>query len=216
MAGYTTTAKVRERTGLSTSEVGDTELDTLILDASLEINNQLNVKVFNEKVTNLGGWKTNYIDSSNATYYTREYPLGDKGDDFTVGTADVYCYSVYGSTKTVYSVSAIDDDEEGKFTLTTAPAVGVVLYVTYEYLPISITDAMIAKVCTELSAFYAVKRIHGRGIKEYRLGALTIKKGDSVGKEFFDEYDRTLNQIRRKKLWRVLGDDLLKIPFNGE
>ena len=215
---YCTTADVFSRSGFTVSDIGTAELTGLIALASEELNNQLNIKIFDERVRYLGGWKENTIDGSNKTFYTRNYPLGDRDDDFEIGTADVYCYGINGDNdKIVYSIASVDDDEEGKFTLSSAPQVSVALYLTYECLPIPISDIMIRKACTELSTYYAIKRLHGRGgIKEYKLGALSIKKGDTVGKDFFDEYNRTLNQIRRKKLFMVEGADLMEIPTDGE
>lgn len=214
--GYTTVAKVRERTGLVSDEIGDSELSSLIDKASIELNNQLNVKVEQEKVIYFGvSWKENTIDGSNKTFYTRCYPLGDADDDFSVGTADISVWTWNGTTKTSRTVSSIDD-ESGQFVLNTAPTGSEVLYLKYEWLTIPLSDAMIQKACTELSAYYAIKRLHGRGIKKYKIGTFSVDKGDTVGKDFLDEYERTLNQIRREKFVIVRGDDLLDLPRDGE
>lgn len=217
MAGYCSTSDVYNRTGLTATDIGTAELEILVGRASIELNNQLNVKCEEERVQYFGvPWKENDQDSSNTVFYTQYYPLGDADDNFSVGTADIEVFKWDGTTKTTLTVSTISNTEEGEFTLSSAPDPGDTLYVTYEYLPIKITDKMIEKACVELSAYYAIKRLHGRGFRKWKIGAISIDKGDSVGKEFFDEYDRTLHQIRRKRLWKVKGGDLMKMPYDSE
>jgi RNA-binding protein YlmH len=111
------------------------------------------------------------------------------------------------------TVASIVDAEIGKFTFSAAPATNEVHYISYEYLPIPITDKMIERAATFLAAFYAVLRIHGRGtgIRRYSLGDLTVERRDTVGREFLDRYLQTIHQIRRKQIHIVKGDDLLEV-----
>jgi len=208
--GFTTVSKVRTVSGLGTEEIIDSELQSLIDRASIELNNHLNKK-YEEKVGFISSWRDNQQDGNNSVFYTQNYPLGDENDDFSVGTADVTAYAIdKDGNRKDYSLDSIDG-ELGELVLSSAPESSENLYLEYETLPIVIGDKMIEEACNYLSAFKAELRIHGRGVKNYTLGSLKIKKGD-VGEPFKSHYLDTLEKIRNKQFEISKAKEQISLP----
>ena len=108
---WTETEDVRTVTGLTSSDISDTDLDLLILVAQKEVLLQTNQNVIREPVVYLDNTRTNLIDGNNTTYYVSNWKgtyLSDSNFDLTVDHLDVHVFSVSGDgTETELTVSEI-------------------------------------------------------------------------------------------------------------
>lgn len=195
---YTTPSAVREVSNISSDRLDNTELQSLCDRASKRVNRRLSIDQ-SERVMRISTWRRNKINGTNKTFFTKEYPLGDKSGDFSIGTADVKVYSIGTTTgtRTLYTVSNING-ETGKVVLSTAPPSYHSVYMEYQSVPLQITHDLVQEATTYLTAGLAMLRLHGRSIKEYTLGSMKIKK-ENVGGEFFQEYEKIMNDIRSER-----------------
>lgn len=198
---YCGTADVREVTNISTDEVSNSKLSDLIDRACIKLNNLINVRHKKIKVEYINSYRENDIDGSNKTFFTGDYPLGDTNDDFSVGTADVEMWSIDASAnRTDYTISSVDASL-GKVVLNSAPPADETLYIKYEYCPVELSNEILKEAAINLSAYYAIRRLQGRGYDEYKLGSLKIKHDrENVGQPFKQDAFNAINDIRREKM----------------
>jgi hypothetical protein len=197
----TTTAKIRLLTNISTSEVSDADLSSLITEATREIMSSINIKVIREEVDYIDATRENDIDGVNKTYYVRNWKgkfIGDRNFDGTVDTTDITVYAVDSDDKeTVATVSTIDYDD-GKFTLDTAYDSSYKLYVSYVYTyfdPIT-PDPLLGLAATYLVSSYAyLKRDVGMsGSQKFGNVTINTKLSDSYG-QFYKRYEDIIKKL---------------------
>lgn len=114
----------------------DDNLSEIILSSNSKINSDLTIQVTEEKISYIDDIKTNKVDGSNKKFYVRNFfnkYFGDSNDDGAITKDDVEIIAKYSNgTKAILPVTSIDVADMG-FTLTSAPASGTELYVTYKY-----------------------------------------------------------------------------------
>ena len=178
---YCTASDVRAIANLTTSDITDGDLETLISYATTELNSQVNGKVIEEIISYIDNVRQNKINGSNTTFYVSKSYLwyfGDYNNDGTVDENDVIVYEYKNdNTKTQLTVSSID--EIGKFVVATPPASTSYITVTYAYCPISEQQphTLIKKACMELAAAMAFTKIQARDWDRLSIGKLTISRG---------------------------------------
>lgn len=171
--------------------------------ATAQLNAEVNGKVTNERIRYIDETKENEIDGSNTTYYLQIadiFPIGDKDDDGDVDTSDLDVFTVDGDgTKSSVTVSSITP-ADGKFVLETAPTSDLDLYCTYKYalLDEETPHPLIKKACIELTGALAFTKINAKQISQIRLGDLTITKQARAFDVFYNNYKKTLKDIKGK------------------
>ena len=134
---YCTTDDVYDLTSITSSDADSTKLAKIIEVATTNLNSNINVDVKDEWVNYISTEKENKIDSSNTTFYTQKFPIGDYNNDGSISIADIKVYTINNEgTRTSYIVSSIDDADIGKFTLSSAPTQNENLYITYVKAPL--------------------------------------------------------------------------------
>ena len=198
---YCTADDVRVLTNLSASDIPDANLNTLITYATAQLNRDIQTIYEDEKVEYISAEKENDIDGSNTTFYVKHPWIGDYNNDGQVTTADLYVYTIDSDgTRTVYTVSSIDDTRVGKFTLSSAPTSSEELYVTYASAPVDVEtpDSLVKLACAQLAAALAFTRIDAGKAQSFRVGKIAVTKQTEGFTQFITEYRRTVNLIRSK------------------
>lgn len=133
---YCTFTDINLHTNITSSDVANADITSLIAEATAQVNSDINIKVTRERIISINKTRENKIDGNNTIYYTQNWSgvyLGDLDDDGDVDTSDVIVYQVASDgTETTPTISAVDDDDM-KITLDSAPQPGVVLYISYKY-----------------------------------------------------------------------------------
>jgi len=209
---YCTASDVRAIANLTTSDITDGDLETLISYATTELNSQVNGKVIEEIISYIDNVRQNKINGSNTTFYVSKSYLwyfGDYNNDGTVDENDVIVYEYKNdNTKTQLTVSSID--EIGELVVATPPASTSYITVTYAYCPISEQQphTLIKKACMELAAAMAFTKIQARDWDRLSIGKLTISRGrfDRAFDIYYKRYKTTLDEIRSKMPRKVKSD----------
>ena len=201
-SGYCQVTDIRAITSLSTDDISDASLETLIEEVSTPILNH-DVSVFNykEPITYLNNTKENEIDGSNTTYYLHNYPICDMDNDGAVGTSDVLVYAVASDgTETTPTVSAVVGNT-GKVTLDSAPD-SVTLYATYRNMKNRdiLTDTihpLLTLACAEHTAAMAYTKIDATKVGKFvrlQVDRLSATIQPQYGR-FIDLYGKTVMKI---------------------
>jgi hypothetical protein len=118
-------------------------------------------------------------------------------DDGAVGTGDAIVYLVDSSgTETKATVSAIDSDD-CYITLSSAPASGTTIYITYEwcYDDPATPSKKIALACAFLTAAYCYEKIN-RGMSPQQVyGNVRFMRDMRAGNEYFQRYENQISKI---------------------
>ena len=209
---YCTATDVRSISGLTTSDVSDNDLSTLIDYATAILNKDIQDYHEDEKVLYISVEKENKIDGENTTFYTKYYPVGDKNNDGTIDGSDIYAYTIDSEgTRTEYIVSSVDDPDIGKFTLSDAPSDTEVLYITYYSSPVDMSTPhkLVTLACAQLTAALAYSSIDVKKISRYRIGKISVMEQSKAYHYFMQEYKRTIHAIRTRDFKKAAGDILL-------
>ena len=208
----TSVSKVRLLTNITSSQVNDTDMESLIAEATKEIMAKINIKVTRESISYIDGTRQNDIDGSNTTYYIKNWKgnwISDYNYDGSIDTSDITVYAVASDdTETTATVSSITSSE-GKFVLDTAYASSYNLYVTYAYTFIDpeTPDPLLELACTYLTAAYAyLKRDAGLdGTQKFGNVTINQKLSSSYG-EYYNRYKEIMNRLQNdgilKSSWR--------------
>lgn len=162
---YTTTSKVRLISNLTTTDITDADVTSLIAESTKELNRMINVKETRENVYYIDSTRKNKIDGVNTTYYVQNWKgkyFADGDDDGDVDTDDITVYIIDSDgTESVATVSSIDVGDS-YFVLSTAPIPGQRIEVSYEwcYKNPSTPDKLIELACTYLTVAYCYAKIN--------------------------------------------------------
>jgi len=209
---YCTPQDVRDLTGLTTSDLTDTQISGIIAHATAQLNADIQVKWEDEGVGYISQEKENKIDSSNTVYYTQHYPIGDMDNNGIISGADVSAYTLDSSgNRTDIVVTTIDDSEIGKLTLSTAPAEGDALFFTYYSSPVDMETPheLVKLACTQLSAALCYTRIDAGKVQAYKVGKISVMKQSEAFEIYKKWYQGTISKIHRKPLKVAYGEELL-------
>jgi hypothetical protein len=199
---YCLPAHIRILTGLSTTDITDNELDEIIKFAAMELNQEINSKIYLEIVSNIDNVRQNIMDGANKTFYVRksfDWYLADLNNDGSVTIADIEVWE-YKNDNTRSQMTVLSIDEVGKFILTVAPAQSSVLKVTYSYAPVSEQQphALIKKACSELAAAYSYTKVSAESLNTISLGTLKVGTKASGFERMRSQYERTLVQLKTR------------------
>lgn len=215
--GYTTTTEFRLITNLTTDDISDADVTSLITQATYQLNSDINIRVNREKVLPIDDTRENEIDGSNTTFYLRGEGrednksnwfgsasktwygkfIGDFDNDGDVGKNDITVYQVAADgTETELTVSSITP-KLGKFVLSSAPSSGVRLYVTYCwcYEDQETPSNLIVLACTYLTAAMAFEKIN-RGLSpQQAFGNVRLTRDMKAGNYFYNMYRNMVDKI---------------------
>ena len=212
---YCTADNVRAIANISTSTMSDSQINALITYATAFLNKDVNGIVREELVDYIDDNRDNTIDGSNTEFYVQRSYLwyfGDYDNDGDVDTSDVIVYEYdEDDNKNTLTVSSID--ENGKITLSSAPAETSTLRITYAYAPVSeqTPDPLITLACSQLAASMCFTKINATDWNRISLGKLTVVRGrfDKPFYEYKAQYDETLkllkSRIQRKMILETSG-----------
>ena len=218
---YASTADVRTISNLSTSDISDANLNSLITYAAYEINSDIGVTLY----TKLGD--SNYFigdyDGSNKTFALKKSPLGDLNNDGTVDTSDIEVWYKANTADTytkmtsgTATIASIDDHEMGKFTFTTSPSLSNDYIVKYMWFPIPFNHPLLKRATAELTAYLAFMKSNLKDVTSYRLGKMQVSKTARHPNlvNFYDRYIQTLGQIRGATIFRAVNWEMVNRMSN--
>lgn len=200
--GYTTTDEIRHVTNLTSGDISDTHLATIIQFACTQLNADINVWEEEESIGYINETKDNEVNSVNTTFYTRHYPVGDSNNDFKVNTSDLTVYELDSEgTKTTLTVSSITP-ATGQFVLSSAPSSDKRLYVTYSHCQrrVDLPDTLIKMGAIMLSAALAYDKINLGKAMRFHMGSLTVFRHMTAGAEYYSKYTRILSLINDRSM----------------
>lgn len=211
---YATLAEIRTLSGLTTSDISNDDLTTILGFATTKLNKDINVRVIRERIAGLDNTRRNLINNSNCVYYVknwRDYYLGDLNNDGVVDTSDVIVYAVSGDgTETTPTIASVTPNS-GKFTLQTAQS-GVTMYVTYsmalvdEYTPSEDITLAVSYLCGAMSYL----KIDARKIANFSVGKVRVGAQSDAYNTFMDKYLNIINSIKDKPLKKGIGVEIYK------
>jgi len=197
--GYCTVEDIRNMTNITASDLTDTEVCNLITYAGVMLNADMQIYEEEEEVEYISNTKSNEIDGSNTVYYTKHYPLGDLNDDFKVDTDDVKVYQYEDDgTRTELTVSAITTADDGKITLSAAPAASTVtLTLTYKWAQRSVytPNPLIKQAVISLVGFLAYRKINIGKAPHWRMGSTQIWRDIGAQDKYYQDYNRILTRL---------------------
>jgi len=211
---YCSTADIRAITNLTTTDISDSDLNSLISYATYQINADIGATMY-VKLGD-GDYFTGDFDGTTTTFALKFCPIGDMDNDGSVGTTDVNLWYKLNTedyyTKASGSISTIDDHEMGKFTFITAPLTTSDYIIKYVWFPIPYNSNLIKKACAELTAYLAFLRCNLKDIESYKLGKMEVSK---VARHpglvsFYDRYQDTLSKIRGYTLFRPIKWEMVE------
>lgn len=199
--GYATIEDVRLLTNLSTTDISDAILSGILEKTISEINSKISVLITRERIQYIDSTRQNKIDGSNTTYYIQNWEgkyIADRNDDAVVGPADVTVYQVApGGVETELTVSSVDSDD-GKIVLSSAPASGVKLYITYAYTKLNpnTPEGLLVLAHAWLVASYVYLRRDTGTANNVRFGRTSISRKVSEGHTMaYNKYMMVLREI---------------------
>jgi len=184
-----TYSEVNDLTNVTSSDIANADITKIIAKATVELNRLINVKEIRERVDYIDSTRKNTRDSSNTTFYVRNWKgkfLADRDNDGDVDTSDLIVYQVDSDgVETTLTVSSITHNE-GKFVLSTAPSSEVRLYVTYEwcYKDVSTPDPLVKLACIYLTASYCYGKLNIGRAPKLKVGSKSIER-DMKSPEYY-------------------------------
>lgn len=208
---YCGTADIRTITNLSTADITDAQINSLIDYATYQLNGDIGQTLW----INLADCTGN-IDGINKQYSLPLAPLGDMDNDGSVGTTDMEIWRVPTSgthyTQWTGAIDSIDDDEIGKFSFATAPSQDYSYIAKYVWFPIKYDHPLIKKACVELTSYMCFLRMNLKDVDSYKIGKVTVSKtARHPGLvSFYDRYQETLDMIRAKTILQPINWEMIE------
>jgi len=197
---------VRLLTDISTSDISDDDLNSIITRAQTQIVKDVSIEIVEEKVISIDTYRENKIDSSNTTFYvqsswSKTFLFDSNGDGaLTVTDITVYNYDNDTDTRTTLTVSTIN--ENGQFVLTTAPTTGDELYVTYRRAQVSITDPTLKTACIFLVAAFCYLKLSANEFDKITMAELKVAKTGKSFEYFNNKYEALIYKLQKLELKR--------------
>jgi len=202
---YATYGDVNTMTNITSSDVANADVTSLIAEATIILNPLINVRVTREPVLYIDSTRKNKIDGSNTTYYVKNWRgkyLADMENDGDVDTSDVIVYLVASDgTESTTTVSAIDSDD-CKITLTTAPSSGYKMYITYEWCwrDPSTPDGLIKLACVYFTAALCYAKINVGRAPQVSFGNFRVYRHIESYDKYFKMAMKVVNDINNKQI----------------
>jgi len=203
MAILSDTTIFRAITGLSESDISDSEVLALQNYAQQLVLREISVSKIREEVNYIDEARQNKIDGSNTTFYVsvsnKGYYISDMDWDGDVTTSDVKVHVVYNQTETEYTVSSVSP-AEGKIVLSTAPPTGSKVYITYNYTFVSVTppDNLLQLAVANLAAAFAYARLNTGKAKKMKFGNMQLERDLSAFDHYYMRYREIVSAIISK------------------
>ena len=89
---YCTYSDINLLTNITSNDVANADITSMIAEATKELNRLINVRVVREEISYIDNTRENKIDGSNTTYYVKNWHgkyLADMNNDGSVSTSDV-------------------------------------------------------------------------------------------------------------------------------
>jgi len=204
IGGYCSTTEVRNLTNIEVEDLLDEQIQETILLATAELNSAINCRVYRERVSAIDNTRENNIDGSNTTFYVRNFNgkfIADYDNDGFVDTDDLIVYLVDSTgNESLSTVSSIDADN-GKFTLSSAPASGYEMYVTYawSYISEAVPNKTLRLACALLSSAYCYAKINFGRAPQVSFGNLKIYRHMDAFDKYYKMYQNIVNRINAKQ-----------------
>ena len=200
---YTDTTTVRLLTNLTISDISDSDLTSIITQATVQINSDINIKIDREFVRPLDQVRQNKIDGSNTVFYVRNWFgkfFADRNNDETVTTGDIIVHQVDTiGNETTLTVSSIDDDDSN-ITLSTAPSSGVRLFITYSYSYVrqlsGSVDPRLKLATTFLAAAYGYAKVNWGRAPSSQYASTKLTRHMEAYNEYYKRYLELIKQIQ--------------------
>ena len=196
---YCTYSDINTDSNITSSDIADATITSLIAKATKILNSKINIEVVRERVLYIDDTRENEIDSSNKTYYIRNWfhgYLADSNGDGSVTTADLTVYVVDSDgTETEATISSIDTDAKS-FTLETAYDSSYRMYVTYTYAfknPAT-PDPLIQLACEYLTISLCYNKINFGRSMEDSFGNRKLKRHLGASAEYWDLAMKIINE----------------------
>lgn len=178
---YCTTANVRLISNISTAQISDPDLQSIIDDFAIGlVNSHIATEWRDERIRTISNEKENDINGTNTTFYTRHTPLCDLDDDGDVDSSDVEVYSLDSEgTRATLTVDSIDDSWIGKFSLDSAPAGNLDVFIKkYRSANVDVTTPhpMVRLACSLAATMFGVMRIEAGQYGSWRDGKVSMTK----------------------------------------
>jgi hypothetical protein len=194
---------IRDLTGLTTTEMSDSEILKLINAAIVKLNVDISEDVIEEPIQYISQRRPNTINGENTEFFINlglNYHLGDIDDDGEITIGDIVVYEYTNDNqkvlKTITSITA-SGVNKGRFILEEAPLENSTLTVTYRKQPVDYTAEIIKQACMNLVSSLAMSRIDPNDFSSLQIGGLKAVMG--VGKrkaeKFIGKYEELVNKI---------------------
>lgn len=203
---FTDYTNVRLLTGYTTTDIVDADITSLIAFSTAQLNADIQTKIVREEALYIDKTRTNYRDGSNTTFYVKnwkEFYLGDGNNDGVVSaTSPITDVSVVllatDGTETAATVSTLTHDQ-GKITLSAAPASGVRVFITYFISPVDMSTPhnMIKLACSQLTGAIVATKLDTNKMQSWSVGKIRVTKPSQAFVEFYAKYKQTLEMIKR-------------------
>jgi len=202
---YTSVAQIRALTNITSSDISDADITTLIGYATAQLNSDINTRVIRERVGSIDLTRENSIDGSNTTFYVKNWKgkfIADMNNDGSINSSDIIVYIVNSTgTESTATVSTVTSSE-GKFVLSSAPttATAAEMYITYEWCfdDPSTPSARIALACAFLTASYAYEKINAGMSPQQVYGNVRFMRDMQSGNKYFKRYTDQISMINSK------------------
>jgi len=189
-------------TNIDSNDVGNTDVTALILKATKQLNSDINVQVIRENIDYIDNTRQNKRDSSNTTYYVKNWKgkfLADMDNDGEITKDDIIFYQVTSDgTETELTVSSVDDDA-CSITLSSAPSPSNTYYITYAYSRVrQLADSVDSKVNLAsifLTAAYCYAKLNIGCAPSVSFGSTKITKDMQSFSHYYQRYLDMVNQI---------------------
>jgi hypothetical protein len=197
---------IRLITQISVSDISDADVNSLITRAQTQIIHDVSVLEVEERIESIDSYRTNYINGSNTTFYVKrsfsKNFLFDSTGDGSLGVDDitVYQYDINTDTRSELTVATIN--EAGYFTLSSAPASGMDLYVTYRHAIVSVTDPALKTATMMLAAAFCYLKLGADDFDKITLAELKVAKTGKSFEYFNDKYDSFIYKLQKLEVSR--------------
>jgi len=207
--GYCSPDDVYDHTDIQPRKINAFDMSKFIQFAGAQLNEDIQVRVLNEKVSQIDGTKTNIQNGSNTTFYTRKFPIGDLTNNLDVTTDDLLVYSVDGAgTRTQLTVSSITPNT-GQFVLASAPSSAVRLELDYMQVPVSVSDPhyLVTLACINLAAAFGYSKINIGKAKRIKFGTVQMLRHMESFEIYMKKYESIVFRINNRMADKVDGDE---------
>lgn len=208
---YITYSDIRKLTDLTSSDISDNDITSLIAYSIAELNSHINITVRNEKISYISRYYQNKIDGENKTFYLRcvvgGWYIGDFNNNGEIDVGDITVKEFTQNNEIIkHNISSIDDSE-CKFVLENAPSIGSVLYATYKKAPVSENssncDILVKNACAYLTASLCYSKIQAREFKNVKLGDLSVMYKPLASDNYYEKYKRVLSELLQRSAIKI-------------